>query len=1287
MKTGFRILAMLLCLVMLLSSVGCSVGPWLTPIDNAEQTPANPSPSENGSGKKVTEAVIKKLNNVVPLTDLASTWKGDATDEEGRLLAPFDVVYSEAFATGDYKYDTSSLLLKMKPSYTGDMTSDLIHCGFSAMEKFLSTKEGDWYRATLSGEFDIHTAIQKARSLEKVLVADYDYQYDTTDTAEDSSAEESTETDGFIGEILGNSRVLEQWYLKSCSLQKAWKFLQQNGIDAGGSSSVVVAVIDTGVDYTHSDLKANMWVNIGEISGNGIDDDGNGYIDDVYGVNVIANNGATNRSEEGSPMDDHGHGTHVAGIISASNNKVGTVGVAYNAKIMAIKAGQATGVFNQSDIAEGILYAYEMGADVINMSFGGSACSIAVQDALETAYTRCTLIAAAGNNGFPNEATDSYPIPLPSYPGALSYVVGVMSVGALGFESGFTNWDATAYNTVEYEVYAPGEKILSTLPGEKYGYLSGTSMAAPVVSGIAALLRSYFNDRDMYPSKFITAQICSTSGESATCCNPKMHTVGGMPHNLPMIADAYSALTKLPKPEVTLYNYYLFGQTQYAEGNSDDGVADAGETIAIGLVLRNRWGMSKDTVVTVDAPAGLEGLGLQNPYITIVDGTKNFDGVGTYSTKDNLTREGSVRTGVSDPFIIQVSKNCPNDYLIDIRVTITCGNGLDENDNTPYSSEGHFCFYVRNGYVLPSQINEDMTLTKDNYYIIPNATYIAEGVTVTVEAGTKIQFYTNDPKDEYADTYIPYLNVAGKFVTNGTADEPVTMFPSDMMDRYVVDIRRSGDGYVELNYTTVTNPFIKVDVAERCLFNANYASELLYRYLSNGSVYDRYSSSVIFIEYANQSVFYKLRCNLWGGYDSCIFYDCGNFYSATDSYFRNCIFSGNNIVAENGLITTSSMTIGSELAYSLRGILRNSETGTTYLAFGGDIALPSSRKLAKELGGDFVCFETMEELEYFCDASTTSESVYASYMGFSVGLNLSNQKWFNGADYTLSIYGDDIVSDSEYLNLRIISNEFYSDTFADYQKIGNTRVALERCSTDNYVIEIPGSVYCDTLQMVESDVEIDTESTYQVLPQAIPTTFDLSTLIFVSDDPSVATVDENGLVTPLKEGEVNITAYSPDYQVSAVCHITVKEKVALEDFTVTVPTEIGLGESAIVQTAFQPANTTERALTFTSSDTSVLTVDGFGTLQALKVGTATITVEAKNIKKEFLVRAMIAPTALTFTQSSYLTKLSDTDESWKPEILPSNATDATVRYTSSNPAVAYVDESGNLVRRKPAIRF
>lgn len=130
----------------------------------------------------------------------------------------------------------------------------------------------------------------------------------------------------------------QQWHLPAVNAPQAlWDYLQSQGLPPGGSHDVIVAVIDTGVDYNHPDLAANIWTNSQEIPGNGIDDDNNGYVDDVHGVNVITNSG--------NPADDHGHGTHVAGIIAAqANNNIGGVGVAYNVQVMPIKAAQYSGV-------------------------------------------------------------------------------------------------------------------------------------------------------------------------------------------------------------------------------------------------------------------------------------------------------------------------------------------------------------------------------------------------------------------------------------------------------------------------------------------------------------------------------------------------------------------------------------------------------------------------------------------------------------------------------------------------------------------------------------------------------------------------------------------------------------------------------------------------------------------------------------------------------------------------------------------------------------------------------
>lgn len=1006
-------------------------------------------------------------NGNVPLTDLASTYKGEATDADGNLLAPFDVVYPEAFESGDYKYDETAVLLKFKKGFEGKLTSDLKSCGFTSLENVTTNSDGTvWYRAKINNKTDVKTAVKKARSLKIVLVADFDYIYEDTSTeVDENTSTSSTDVSGIIDDVLSNIQVKDQWYLTACDIQKSWRWLKSKGISAGGDPSVTVAVIDTGVDYNHPDLKANMWVNPNEIPGNGIDDDGDGYIDDVYGCSTISDE----RFHSGDPMDDHGHGTHVAGIIAASNNKIGTVGVAYNVKIMAIKAGQATGVFLQSDIAEAIVYAYTHGADVINMSFGGSACSIAVQDALQSAYTTSTLVASAGNNGFPNEGTDWF-LPLPNYPAALSYVIGVMSVNALGVESSFTNWDAVAFNSKEYEVYAPGEAILSTLPNNRYGKLNGTSMAAPIVSGIAALIRSYYTDRDMYPSKFVSAQLCATSDDKAFCFDPEKHTVAGMPHNLPMIVNAYDALTKLPKPDVNLYGYYLLDSKDIDKNNNGDGVIDAGETINIGMILRNRWGMSKNTIVTIDA---IGDLGINNPYVEILTESVNFDCVGTYSTKDNLLRdELGAYIGTDNPLVVKISKNCPNDYVINLNVTITYDNGLDEDDSSHYSSKGIISFSVRNGVVLPSQITEDMTLTNDNYYIIPNSTVIKEGVTVTVEPGTKIQFWSNDPEDPYSMNYIANLQVYGSFITNGTLEEPVELFPSELMSRYVVEIKEEESGYVELNYTNMTNAGIDISYADHCMFTQNYAGRLYKRCVESGNVksvdalyregmYLNESSTTFSISTATNCVMYEtggdrldgFNPSLYGTYITCSFVNCdfrNEEYNAYNAQFDDCVFMGNKNTMEG------SHQIGSSIdAYSRdKNIaVRPSKTtwgDKTYIQIQIDTRykcldiITYIRNFAKYLGGDICCIETEEEYNALIDSPLGN---------CIIGLIAGSDKWLNGepvADFLKKEIEEYDKTQKYTKNTEIVSYNFNSWSGSKVSYIAITDM-------NSYVIELPSS--------------------------------------------------------------------------------------------------------------------------------------------------------------------------------------------------------------------------------------
>jgi subtilisin family serine protease len=261
---------------------------------------------------------------------------------------------------------------------------------------------------------------------------------------------------------------------------------------ATGTNEIIVAVIDTGVDYTHPDLASNMWVNTAELNGiTGVDDDGNGYIDDIYGYDFCNN--------DGDPMDDHYHGTHCAGTIGAiGNNGQGVAGVCWNVKIMALKFLDASGSGYTDDAIECVQYAVLMGAKLSSNSWGGGSYSQALKDAIDAAGNANQLfIAAAGNDyGNNNDINPAYPASYTS-----ENIIAVMATDKYDSMSGFSNYGPTSV-----DIGAPGTDILSCQPGSNYQYLSGTSMATPHVSGAAALIWSVYPSMSYQEVKNILLQ-------------------------------------------------------------------------------------------------------------------------------------------------------------------------------------------------------------------------------------------------------------------------------------------------------------------------------------------------------------------------------------------------------------------------------------------------------------------------------------------------------------------------------------------------------------------------------------------------------------------------------------------------------------------------------------------------------------------------------------------------------------------------------------------------------------
>jgi len=241
---------------------------------------------------------------------------------------------------------------------------------------------------------------------------------------------------------------------------------------ATGTGGTIVAVIDTGIDYNHPDLAANVWTNPGEIAGNGRDDDGNGYIDDIHGYNFVANNG--------NPMDDNGHGTHVSGTIAGvGDNGVGVAGVNWHGKLMGLKFLDSNGSGFLADAVAALDYAVRMGAKISNNSWAGGGYEALMARAIANARTAGHIfVAAAGNESANNNITATYP--------ANYNYDNVVSVAAVDHNDNLAYF--SNYGSTSVDIAAPGVNIFSTLPNNRYGTYSGTSMAAPHVAGALSLL-------------------------------------------------------------------------------------------------------------------------------------------------------------------------------------------------------------------------------------------------------------------------------------------------------------------------------------------------------------------------------------------------------------------------------------------------------------------------------------------------------------------------------------------------------------------------------------------------------------------------------------------------------------------------------------------------------------------------------------------------------------------------------------------------------------------------------
>ncbi len=425
------------------------------------------------------------------------------------------------------------------------------------------------------------------------------------------------------------------------------------------ASNVIVAVIDSGVDYTHPELAANMWTNSGEIAGNGIDDDGNGYIDDIHGYD-FANN-------DGDPMDDNSHGTHVSGTIAAEgNNGSGIVGVAWKAQIMALKFLGANGSGYTSDAVDAVLYAADNGAVLSNNSWGSfgstyllEAFNAPLKAAIETAGQAGHLfVAAAGNDGDNVDSNVSaYPAGIP-----LTNIISVAATDRNDEIAYFSN-----YGEVEVDLAAPGVDIYSTIPGGLYDSYNGTSMATPHVAGAAALL--YAIKPDLSPQE--TKAILMNTVDPIASLAGKVGSGGRL-----NVASALDALSE----GATCTSYTASAQAHITAGRAHGcgffnmyACANGSNTQIGSIYVTTPVEIIESSPGYFDVGQCEAGLDLP-PYITMDGDAETRLLVGDTYTAPSATATDREDASLSVTTSGAVNTSTPGNYVIEYNATDSAGN-------------------------------------------------------------------------------------------------------------------------------------------------------------------------------------------------------------------------------------------------------------------------------------------------------------------------------------------------------------------------------------------------------------------------------------------------------------------------------------------------------------------------------------------------------------------------------------------------------------------------------------
>ena len=391
---------------------------------------------------------------VILLAFLSGVGLGEENSVQNELLAQTDLSDSSLYAPGEVLIKWASGMMKTEASDTL-----LVQLGGTRIQSFESISID---HVRLPEGRSVESAIAELKGNPKVVYAEPNYTRKLNATPNDTHFSlqwglhnSGQKVDGVTGIADADIDAPEAWDIST------------------GSKGVVVAVIDTGIDWSQPDLYANLWFNPGEgATADGVDNDHNGYVDDTIGWNF--------GDDDNTPIDEHGHGSHVAGIIGAAgNNGAGTTGVCWNISLMPLRVMDNNGNIYVSSEIKALEYAYNKQVKIINISMGNYTFSQSEKDAIDLNY-QAVVVCAAGNDGGNNENKKHYPS---SY--ASPNIIAVAASDQADNLASFSNYGGTTV-----DLAAPGVNILSTIDKGGFDYYNGTSMAAPMVTGTAALVLS-----------------------------------------------------------------------------------------------------------------------------------------------------------------------------------------------------------------------------------------------------------------------------------------------------------------------------------------------------------------------------------------------------------------------------------------------------------------------------------------------------------------------------------------------------------------------------------------------------------------------------------------------------------------------------------------------------------------------------------------------------------------------------------------------------------------------------